>query len=118
MINLIVKFVNPLTESVQLSKVTNIQSTKDVDEDGNESSGYVLMFTLQDPVSSTLLVQVPSFAKCIEYIDEMYENGKLDFSANSNVGVHIYSELLETSLSDLLDSMEDDEDSLDIEGIY
>ena len=116
---LIVKFINPLTDSLQISNVTNVQSTKNVDESGNECSGYVLMFTLEDPVSSTLLVHVSNFSKCVEYMDELYTNGKLDFSADSNVDVHIYSELLEASLSDLLDSLdEEDEDSLDIEGIY
>lgn len=106
---MVVKFVNPLTDGIQISEFSSVHTTNDVDESGNSTSGYIMMFTLKDAAESILMVGVDTFNKCVEYMDTLYKDEKIDFSSDANVSVHVYSELLETGLSELLDSLEDGE---------
>lgn len=117
---MILKYINPVFNAPHISTVSDAYVCKNVDENGNPKDEWILMINTDDEYNNTIIVFDARFSELCEMVNELYDNGKLDISSNSNISIEIFPRKLENmiqfdcdneiNLNDLFNDLGDDED--------
>lgn len=117
---MILKYINPVFNAPHISTVSDAYVCKNVDENGNQTDEWILMINTDDEYNNTIIVFNAKFSELCEMVNELYDNGKLDVTSNSNITVEIFPRKLENmiqfdcdneiDLNDIFNDLGDDED--------
>ena len=121
---MVIKYVNPIFNMPHITEFTDAYISHDLDDDGNETSEYVLMINCDNEYEYCLCVKGASFSRLNELMNDLYDNEKIDLSTDSNIEIFAFPKAFEgVSMGDLFDgddlpeglSREDFDDFMDEE---
>ena len=101
---MIIKYINPILEFPYISEFSDAYITHNFDDDGQELPDYVIMLNCKDEYEHSICIRGASFTKLNEILNELYENGKIDISADPDVEViAVPKAIMPSILTDTID---------------
>lgn len=86
---MIIKFCDPNTNCVRLHEFSDVVMNKN--ENDEEYYKYYLSLITGGISIAMVHINVPTFSAAVEYMDKLYNEGKLDLSCDANVMIEVHT---------------------------
>lgn len=108
---MILKFINPMYDNVHLLTIEEAFISKALDEEGNETDGFILIFNSNNELEYSIFVQGITLFEMNDIINDLYINGKADLTSNAKAKIEVFPRAFSNFLGDdeMPDSLSDEE---------
>lgn len=108
---MILKFINPLYNNVHLLAIKEAFISKALDDEGNETDGFILIFNSDNEFEYSIFVHGITLFEMNDIINDLYINGKADLTSNTKAKIEVFPRAFSNFLDDeeIPDDLSDEE---------
>ena len=106
-----IKYIDPETFNLHIDEINSVQTTKHEDTETGEVF-YTTDFSCRDIYNGTISVKYKKFSDAAECLNNIYDNGNIDFSIMPNIDLYILRPDI-MSIDEIINDMMENEDGFD-----